>query len=79
MAVSNFDAMLYTCRMLKKIRYPGKVAAVAQYDEEVEALRDEGVDIAVSAYSEAGMGLAAHVVDELGTLKEKKIQTKVVP
>ena len=57
----------------------GRVAAVAQYDEEVEALRDEGVDIAVNVYSEAGAGLAAHVVDELDTWKEKKIQTKIVP
>lgn len=73
LAVSNLDVMLYTCRMLKERRYQGRVAAVAQYDEEVEALRDEGVDIAVNVYSEAGAGLAAHVVDELDTWKEKKI------
>ena len=79
LAVPNLDVMLYTCRMLKEHGYQGRVAAAAQYDEEVEALRDEGVDIAVNVYSEAGMGLAAHVVDELDTWKEKKIQTKIVP
>ncbi len=63
----------------KKIRYQGRVAAAAQYDEEVEALCHEGVDIAVNVYSEAGMGLAAHVVDKLDTWKEEKIQTKIVP
>jgi len=73
LAVSNLDTMLYTCRMLKERRYQGRVAAVAQYDEEVEALREAGVDIAVNVYSEAGMGLAAQVVDELDTWKEEKI------
>lgn len=79
LTIPNLDAMLYTYRMLKKFHYQGRVAAAVQYDEEVEVLRDEGVDIAVNVYSEAGMGLAAHVVDELDAWKEKKIRTKIVP
>ena len=69
LALSNLDAMLFSAQKLKEIGYRGDVAAVARYDDEVEALRAAGVDTAFNIYGEAGAGLAAHVCESLGTFK----------
>jgi len=70
LALSNLDAMLYAAEKLKEIGYRGDVAAVARYDDEVEALRAAGVNTAFNIYEEAGAGLAAHVCDSLETFQD---------
>lgn len=69
LALSNLDAMLFSAQKLKETGYRGDVAAVARYDDEVEALRAAGVDTAFNIYGEAGAGLAAHVCESLETFK----------
>ena len=70
LALSNLDTMLYAAGKLKEMGYRGDVAAVARYDDEVEALRAVGVDTAFNIYGEAGTGLAAHVCESLGTFQK---------
>ena len=70
LALSNLDAMLYATKKLNEIGYRGDVAAVARYDDEVEALRAAGVDTAFNIYGEAGAGLAAHVCESLETFQK---------
>jgi Trk K+ transport system NAD-binding subunit len=70
LALSNLDAMLYAAGKLKEIGYRGDVAAVARYDDEVEALRAAGVNTAFNIYDEAGAGLAAHVCESLETFQK---------
>ena len=41
--------------------YNGMLAAVARFDDEVEALLEAGVDAAFNVYGEAGAGFAGHV------------------
>ena len=67
LALSNLDTMLYAAEKLKEIGYRGDIAALARYDDEVEALRSAGVSIAFNIYGEAGAGLAAHVCESLET------------
>ena len=69
LALSNLDAMLYAAEKLKEIGYRGDIAAVARYDDEVEALRAAGVNTAFNIYGEAGAGLAAHVCESLETFQ----------
>ena len=69
LTLSNLDVMLYAAGKLKEIGYRGDIAAVARYDDEVEALRAAGVDTAFNIYGEAGAGLAAHVCESLETFK----------
>jgi len=69
LALSNLDVMLYAAGKLKEIGYRGDVAAVARYDDEVEALRAAGVNTAFNIYGEAGAGLAAHVCESLETFQ----------
>ena len=41
--------------------YQGMIAAVARFDDEVEALKEAGVDSAFNIYGEAGAGFAGHI------------------
>jgi predicted Kef-type K+ transport protein len=70
LALSNLDAMLYAAEKLKEIGYRGDIAAVARYDDEVEALHAAGMNTAFNIYDEAGAGLAAHVCESLETFQE---------
>ena len=45
--------------MLSLAGYQGRVAAVARYDDERDALLELGVDVVFNFYSEAGSGFAA--------------------
>lgn len=58
-------------RQLKAFNFPGRIAAIARFDDEVEALKEAGVDAAFNAYGEAGAGFAEHVCREIdGECKE---------
>ena len=70
LALSNLDVMLYAAEKLNEIGYRGDIAAVAHYDDEVEALREAGVNTAFNIYGEAGAGLAAHVCESLETFQK---------
>jgi hypothetical protein len=60
--------MLYVTQMLKQKGYKGIIAAAAFFDDEVEKLREAGVDVAFNVYGEAGSGLAAHAIEKLDAL-----------
>ena len=45
--------------------YEGRMAATAKYSEEIQHLRDAGVEAAFNIYAEAGAGFAEHVCADL--------------
>ncbi|BCS96343.1 potassium transporter Kef [Desulfoluna limicola] len=71
LALNNFESMLTVIQKFKKYGYRGELAAIARFDDEVEMLREAGVDIAMNVFAEAGAGLAAHAASSLGTLGSK--------
>ncbi len=52
---------LETARSLKREGYQGFIAAIARYPDEVPQLLQEGVDMAMNLYDEAGSGFADDV------------------
>jgi hypothetical protein len=70
MAIPGLEPRLYLMRMLKKRGFRGKVASAAFYDDDVEKLRETGVDTAFNIYGEAGAGLAAHAIENLDVLEK---------
>jgi len=46
---------------LKSFNFPVQIAAIARFDDEVEALKEAGVDAAFNIYGEAGAGFAEHI------------------
>jgi predicted Kef-type K+ transport protein len=61
LAMPNLIENLSAARELTERKYPGKVTAIAQFDDEVEALKEAGIDAAFNFYAEAGTGFADHV------------------
>jgi hypothetical protein len=53
-------ANMAAVRHLADIDFHGQIAAVAHFDDQVEALRAAGVHAAFNFYSEAGLGFAEH-------------------
>ena len=65
LAMPNVSENLSVARELKERKYSGKVAAIAQFDDEVEALKEAGIHAAFNFYTEAGTGFADHVSEIL--------------
>jgi glutathione-regulated potassium-efflux system ancillary protein KefC len=58
---------------LKAKNLPGLITAIARFDDEVEALKEAGVDAAFNINSEAGSGFAEHICREMDKADEKTI------
>ena len=65
LAMPNAQENLYAARQLKEAGYTGRLAAVAKYPDEIQALRAVGVHAAFNLYAEAGGGFAEHVCKQL--------------
>ena len=65
LAMPGYQENLFAAEQLKQRGYTGKIAAVAKYPDEMEALLQAGVDRAYNLYAEAGAGFAEDVCGEL--------------
>lgn len=61
LAMPAQDSNMYAAQMLRESHYNGRVAAIARFPDEVEALQQAGVHIVFNMYAEAGAGFANHV------------------
>ena len=50
---------------LKARNFKGQIAAIAEYSDQLEILKENGVDAAFNIYCEAGSGFARHVCEQL--------------
>ena len=66
LAMPFHGSNLVALRQLTESGFTGAVAAVAQYDDEVQELRGHGVRTVFNLYSGAGIALAAETVEALG-------------
>ena len=57
---------------LRSSGYTGKVAAVAKYEDEREAMKAAGADVVFNYYAEAGAGFAEHTLSNLLELLPEK-------
>lgn len=56
---------LFAFQQLEETRFKGKIAATVKYDDQVDWLKQSGLDAAYNIYGEAGAGFANHVADQL--------------
>ncbi|HOK37526.1 MAG: cation:proton antiporter family protein [Bacteroidales bacterium] len=66
LCMGNFQANLIAIDRLKEIGYPGKIAAAASHEDELNILKRLGVHFAYDIYSESGAGFAEHICMHLG-------------
>lgn len=65
LCLGDHNSHVYTINRLNAIKYAGKIAATAKYEDELISLKKLGVDSAFDLYSEAGAGFADHVCQSL--------------
>jgi len=61
LALPNLTANLDALEQLRRINFPGRIAATARYPDEMEPLRKAGASAVYNIYAEAGAGFAGHV------------------
>lgn len=61
LALPNIEANIASLEQLKAISYPGRIAVIARFSDEVQLLRDAGATEVFNIYTEAGVGFADHV------------------
>jgi glutathione-regulated potassium-efflux system ancillary protein KefC len=69
LAMPEHQSNRFVLELLKTAGYPGFIAALAQFKDEVEALKLAGVHAAFDAFSESGAGFAAHADDHYRSSK----------
>ncbi|MCU7960753.1 MAG: cation:proton antiporter [gamma proteobacterium symbiont of Bathyaustriella thionipta] len=68
LTLPNFEANLDVAHQLSSSPYQGQVAATVKFEDEVEVLKQAGVDAVFNIYAEAGSGFADHVMHDLGAV-----------
>ena len=65
LAMSSMTENIEVAIQLRSLKFPGRIAAIARFDDEVEALKEAGVDAAFNIYGEAGAGFAGHICENI--------------
>jgi hypothetical protein len=77
LTLPELSANLDMLERLTDSRYDGRIAAVARFADEVEALDRAGVHLAVDSFTEAGAGFADHVSErfavELSLIRGRRL------
>ncbi len=71
LAMPNNQGNQIALEQLRSRNYQGKIAAIAEYQDQVDAFIDDGIDAAFNIYREAGSGFAKHVCEQLQPQFEK--------
>jgi Trk K+ transport system NAD-binding subunit len=61
LALHDVNAVIFAIQQMKLRGYQGQIVASVRYEEEIDILKQKGVDAAYSLYEEAGVGFADHV------------------
>ncbi len=63
LSMPRHAANLYAAKQILQSDYVGQITAIAQFDDEVNELRELGVHAAYNFYAEAGTGFAEHAFE----------------
>ncbi|MCK5697616.1 MAG: cation:proton antiporter, partial [Gammaproteobacteria bacterium] len=65
LSLPDIHKNLFTVEQLKERGFQGQISAIAMYDDELELLKEAGADVVYNFYSDAGIGFAEHVKNDL--------------
>ncbi|MFT4940039.1 MAG: glutathione-regulated potassium-efflux system ancillary protein KefC [Paraglaciecola sp.] len=66
LALPSIEDITHISEQLRRVKYQGKIAAIARYEDEVQALLDAGSDKVFNYFTEAGSGFAEESLGLLG-------------
>ncbi len=67
LAMPHWQGNHFALAHLQHRHFNGRIAAIAEYQDEINTLAESGVDAAFNIYNEAGSGFARHVITHLNT------------
>ncbi|MEW9823720.1 MAG: cation:proton antiporter family protein [Candidatus Symbiodolus clandestinus] len=65
LAMPHWKGTQLALQQLRKQTFKGRIAAIAQYEDEQQPLEGLGIDATFNVYREAGCGFARHVISNL--------------
>ena len=68
LAMPHHAGNLFAIDQLRHREFPGRIAAMVNYQDEIAPLKARGADAVFHVYEEAGAGLADHAAAEIGLL-----------
>jgi len=74
LAMPNFEANIYAAERIRSLGFEKTLAALVAFDDQVEELKEAGVDLVFNTHMEAGTSFANHVCGEMG---ENALSSKV--
>ncbi|MBU1138548.1 MAG: cation:proton antiporter [Proteobacteria bacterium] len=69
LAMPSFEANVYAAKRIRTITSEGTIAAIVTFDDQIELLKEAGIDLVFNVHKEAGTGFADHVCAQLGKQK----------
>jgi Trk K+ transport system NAD-binding subunit len=75
LALTNHEENMLVARLLERMGYQGRIAAVVRFDEEAAALEAKGI-LAFNLYAQAGEGFAAQAASGLREHVESRHQRR---
>lgn len=67
LAMPRWRGTQLVLQQLHRHAFNGRIAAIAQFEDEMRPLQESGIDATFNVYSEAGCGFARHVMTTLNT------------
>lgn len=65
LTMPKHNANLASTRHLVEVGFPGMIAAIAHFDDQVEELKEAGAGATFNFYNEVGLGFAEHAWEVL--------------
>jgi len=73
LALPDPRANIFSIQQMKERGYRGQITASVRYEDEMQLLKNAGIDAIYNLYEEAGVGFADHVCDHMEYCKLKNV------
>jgi thiazole synthase ThiGH ThiG subunit len=71
LVMPDHNAQVAAIQQIRERGFEGKIAATAKYPDDLEKLKELGVDAALNIYAEVGTGFALLASSEFGLISEQ--------
>ena len=75
LAMPSFEANLYAAKRIRAKHSDVVIAAVVAFDDQIEVLQKEGVELVFNVNKEAGKGFADHICEQMGQKQISGLQS----
>jgi glutathione-regulated potassium-efflux system ancillary protein KefC len=74
LALPDPRTSIFSAQQMKERGYRGQITTSVRYEDEMQLLKDAGIDAVYSLYEEAGVGFADHVCEHMDYCRLKNVE-----